>query len=78
MTRGKALETQASDSAISVDGVPVVWRPVLKAHPNSARRISASSGRPRRGSSNAIVTVVNASAMALRDFAAARGHLEFT
>jgi hypothetical protein len=30
------------------------------------------------GSSNAIVTVVNASAMDLRDFAAARGHLVST
>jgi hypothetical protein len=46
--RRVAPDTQASASATSVGGVPVVLRPVLNAHPHNARRIRASSGRPHR------------------------------
>ncbi len=50
-------------------------REALNAQPYSAARILSSAGRPGRLPSIETVTVVNASTIDFRVFAAARGHL---
>src|SRR5262249_61383026 len=67
-----ALATHSKVAEISAGG-SAGRRAGLNAQPYSAERRASPSGLPRRFVSRARVTVVLASAVDLRDFAAARG-----